>query len=139
MATNFYAAVYILQRTGPLSAMELQKLVYYAQAWSLVWEDRPLFNEKIRAWVNGPVVPELFFAHQGEFMVASEPNGNADALVQEQKDTVDIIIEHYGSRDAKMLSHSAEQTPRRHGRTLAGRFPIVSGAMRRLRLVLWPL
>ena len=27
---------YILNQTGPIPAMKLQKLVYYCQAWSLV-------------------------------------------------------------------------------------------------------
>jgi uncharacterized phage-associated protein len=50
-------AAYILEQRGPMSAMKLQKLVYYSQAWSLVWEDRPLFREEIQAWASGPVVP----------------------------------------------------------------------------------
>ena len=33
-------ADYILQEHGAMSAMKLQKLVYYAQAWHLVWEDK---------------------------------------------------------------------------------------------------
>lgn len=30
--------------------------MYYAQAWSLVWDEKPLFPERIEAWVNGPVL-----------------------------------------------------------------------------------
>ena len=37
-------AAYILQKHGPMTTMKLQKLVYYAQAWGLVWDDCPLFN-----------------------------------------------------------------------------------------------
>ncbi len=50
-------AAYILSQHGKLSAMKLQKLVYYCQAWSLVWDEAPLFQEQIQAWANGPVVP----------------------------------------------------------------------------------
>jgi len=48
---------YILERMGEMTAMKLQKLCYYAQAWSLVWDERPLFDERIEAWANGPVCP----------------------------------------------------------------------------------
>ena len=44
MATVFDVARYILEKYGPLSAMKLQKMVYYSQAWSLVWDDAPLFD-----------------------------------------------------------------------------------------------
>src|SRR5271170_6235706 len=62
-------AAYILQKCGPMTAMKLQKLVYYCQAWSLVWDESPLFNEPIEAWANGPVVPSLFSKLQGTYIV----------------------------------------------------------------------
>lgn len=39
MATVFDTAKYILEKRGAMSTMKLQKLCYYAQAWSLVWYD----------------------------------------------------------------------------------------------------
>lgn len=65
MVSAHDVAAYMLRKHGPMSAMKLQKLVYYAQAWSLVWEDRPLFPERIEAWANGPVIPELYQAQTG--------------------------------------------------------------------------
>ena len=53
-------AAYILKKCGNMSHMKLQKLMYYAQAWSLVWDEEPLFPERIEAWVNGPVVRPLY-------------------------------------------------------------------------------
>ena len=43
-----------------ISNLQLQKLVYYAQAWHLALYDRPLLDEDFQAWVHGPVIPELF-------------------------------------------------------------------------------
>lgn len=80
MASVFDVSAYILKKTGPISAMKLQKLAYYAQAWSLVWDDAPLFSERIEAWANGPVCPDLYFAHQGEFTVGTESRGDAKKL-----------------------------------------------------------
>ena len=85
--------------------MKLQKLCYYAQAWSLVWDDKPLFKEEFRAWANGPVCKELFRQTQGRFSVtASDEPGSSDNLTEEQKDTIDVVLDYYGSRNAQWLS-----------------------------------
>lgn len=105
MANIFDTAKYILQKYDHLSTMKLQKLCYYAQAWSLVWDDEPLFTEDFQAWANGPVCPELFFKTQGEFSVcaADEDGGDGD-LTDNQKDTIDRVLDHYGKHDAQWLS-----------------------------------
>ncbi len=43
-----------------LTNLRLQKLLYYAQAWSLAMRDKPLFDDRIEAWPSGPVVPSVF-------------------------------------------------------------------------------
>ena len=95
---------YILEKTGPISAMKLQKLVYYSQAWSLVWDERPMFSEKIQAWANGPVLPSLYEFHRGEFQVASWPRGDAANLDNDACETIDAVIKHYGKKTAQALS-----------------------------------
>jgi len=97
-------AAYILQKLGPVSAVKLQKLVYYSQAWSLVWDDRPLFPEPIEAWSAGPVVPALYRAHRGQFLVHGSAIGAADRLDARACATIDAVIAHYGSKDAQWLS-----------------------------------
>ena len=46
--------------SDPLTHFRLQKLLYYAQAWSLVLRETELFQEEICAWKNGPVVEEVY-------------------------------------------------------------------------------
>jgi uncharacterized phage-associated protein len=104
MPTAHDVAAYILAKHGPLSAMKLQKLVYYAQAWSTVWDDKPLFPERIEAWANGPVVRELYDLHRGQFEVRDWPRGDAASLDDEQRSTVDAVLEYYGPRNAQALS-----------------------------------
>jgi len=43
-----------------VSHLKLQKLVYYAQAWSLSLNEASLFDEDFEAWAHGPVVPSLW-------------------------------------------------------------------------------
>lgn len=102
----FDVAAYILQRLGDTTAMKLQKLVYYAQAWSLVWDDRPLFRERIEAWANGPVCPPLYAQHRGAFQVNRTviPQGNPGLLDQDARDTIDAVLEYYGQKPAQWLS-----------------------------------
>ena len=103
MPTSRDVAQYILEKRGPTTTIKLQKLVYYCQAWSLVWDDAPLFSEEIQAWANGPVVPELFFAHQGQFSVSSIPGGSSAALNDTQRETIDAIIRDYGDQSSQWL------------------------------------
>jgi len=103
MASVHDVAAYILKQRGPMTAMKLQRLVYYAQGWSLVWDEKPLFDEKIEAWANGPVVRELYERHKGLFKV-SDWDGTPDALTSEEKETVDKVLEFYGKMSSQQLS-----------------------------------
>ena len=105
MASVFDTAEYILQLCGSMSAMKLQKLCYYAQAWSLVWDDEPIFPEVIEAWINGPVVPALYQKHKGIFKIFPRSlGGNPDALTPNQKDTVNSVCNAYSTLNAQQLS-----------------------------------
>lgn len=104
MATAHDVAAYILQKKGEMTAMKLEKLVYYSQAWSLVWDEEPLFEDRIEAWVNGPVVPTLYQTHRGMFKVSSWPDGNPKALNQKQRETIDAVLDYYGKKSSQWLS-----------------------------------
>ena len=105
MATVFDVARYILKKKGALSTVKLQKLIYYCQAWSLVWDERPLFREQIQAWANGPVVPKLFQHHKGKFTVSTSDFTSADCrnLTSSQKDTINSVLNHYGDKTSQWL------------------------------------
>lgn len=104
MASVFDVANYILESIGPITAMKLQKLVYYSQAWSLVWDDDVLFDEKIEAWANGPVVPVLYQEHKGQFKVDRFAVGDSSNLTENQKDTIDNVLGFYGDKSSQWLS-----------------------------------
>jgi len=102
--TVFDVAAYILKNVGKVTTMKLQKLVYYCQAWSLVWDERPLFRENIEAWANGPVVRELFNYHRGQYTITSVMIGNPDLLNENQKDTIAAVLDYYGNKSSQWLS-----------------------------------
>src|SRR3954463_13629493 len=87
-------AEYILSRLGPMSAMKLQKLVYYCQAWSLAWTDEELFREEIEAWSNGPVIPSLYRKHKGVFKVSEDFfGGDPSRLSPDQKQNIRKVLD----------------------------------------------
>ena len=93
----------ILQRLGPVPAIKLQKLVYYCQAWSLVWDDRSLVDDEFQAWANGPVAPELYDRHRGQYEVATV-GGDPSRLDDVARETIESVIRFYGDKSSQWLS-----------------------------------
>ncbi len=108
MATKnvFDVAAFILSQKHPLPTLRLHKLLYYCQAWSLVWDEEPLFEQPIYAWSGGPIIKELYEANQGIYQMDSSdiPRlGNPDALSETQKETVQSVLRDYGNKSAQWL------------------------------------
>jgi uncharacterized phage-associated protein len=124
MATIEDVAAYILAKAGPMTAMKLQKLVYYSQAWHLVWTEEPLFSNRIEAWANGPVVRDLYSLHRGRFSLdgpAQIPNGDPSRLTDSERSTIDAVLEAYGDKTAHWLSElTHSEAPWRDARSSAG-------------------
>lgn len=105
MANVFDVAKYILEKQGEMTAMKLQKLVYYSQAWHAVWEEKTLFDEQIQAWINGPVVPALYELHRGKFLVNSTSiTLSKQILTDSEKDSIDTVLSFYGDKSSQWLS-----------------------------------
>ena len=106
MANILNVAQYVISKTGEITTLKLQKLVYYCQAWSLAWDGKPLFDEDFEAWANGPVNPRLFRAHQGRFTVGEHffDDYKYNGFTDDEKETMDIVINDLGEKDSQWLS-----------------------------------
>jgi uncharacterized phage-associated protein len=104
MATAHDVASYILNKKHSMSTWKLQKLVYYTQAWHLVWDEKPLFDEPIEAWANGPVVRALYSLHRGKFEIGRWPKGNSSKLTKSERETIDAVLDFYGNKTGYWLS-----------------------------------
>jgi len=112
MANVFDVASYILDKLGDMTAMKLQKLCYYSQAWNLVWEEKPIFAEEFQAWANGPVCPDLFYAHRGQFTVSMDllsDKLSQDSLSDENKENIGKVLNFYGEKTPIWLSNLTHQ------------------------------
>jgi uncharacterized phage-associated protein len=95
----------------PISNLKLQKLLYYSQAWYLALYDKPLFDERIEAWVHGPVVPPVYGAYKGWAWQPIQDNPTLDSvgLPGAVKAHLNEIMDAYGSMgayDLEKLTHS---------------------------------
>lgn len=87
-----------------ITHLKLQKLVYYAQAWSLAILERPLFDEDLEAWAHGPVAETVWQKYRDSGWDAIPPP--KENLVPVDDDALDILEDvHliYGDLSAKRL------------------------------------
>lgn len=95
MTTAVDVSKYIRSRINVLGEMQVQKLTYYAQAWSLAWTGEPLFDDKIEAWAMGPVLPSLRYRRDdGDPTAVDDPKAVA---------IIDAVVGHYGKFTGRQL------------------------------------
>lgn len=104
LRANDVASV-ILARSGPwMDAMTLQKLLYYAQAWHLAVTDEPLFDENIKAWKDGPVIPQVWHERKDRSTRrAATQSVDHVQLDDLDSDLLDLVLAAYGSMSAQEL------------------------------------
>ena len=97
----------------PLTNKKLQKLIYYAQAWNLVFNNKPLFDDTIEAWIHGPVVPSVYriYKKYGREEITEKVSFDKKLFTKEELETLDEVWETYGKFDGdylEILSHSED-------------------------------
>jgi uncharacterized phage-associated protein len=86
-----------------ITHLKLQKLVYYAQAWSLAARGEPLFDEDFQAWAHGPVVPSLFRTFRDFGMDPIPAPATVPRLDVETVDLLAEVLDIYGEHSARKL------------------------------------
>lgn len=100
------------QEKKPITNKKLQKLVYYAQVWSLVLNNEKLFNERIEAWIHGPAIRDVYIKYKefGFNSIQKEIDINIIRKIPEKtKKLLDNVWNVYGKLDAgylELLTHS---------------------------------
>lgn len=89
-----------------------QKMLYYAQAWSLVLNDKKLFDEKFEAWVHGAVIYKVYKKYSDLDFDPITDEYNQDEfkiLNDEEKELLDEVWDVYGKFDADYLERLNHQ------------------------------
>ena len=71
-----------MQMGDAMTNLRLQKMLFFAQGWSLTRLGKPLFEEPIEAWQHGPAVPACYGWYSGfgrTFLTSEMPPGEAFA------------------------------------------------------------
>ena len=92
-----------------ITHLKLQKLLYYAQAWSLVLLGKPMFYEKIQAWTHGPVVPEVYDEYSKYHYSEIPQPDECPNLSKETEDVLEQVMQIYGIYEAKYLERLTHQ------------------------------
>lgn len=124
-----YTVFRLLQNGNTICHLKLQKILYYLQAWYLVYFDHNLlFEDAPEAWVNGPVYRVIYdiYKDQGMFTQFSMgtviPHGedeknfierllSAMDLSDDDLDFTEAIYKHYGAMSHDylvFLTHSQQ-------------------------------
>ena len=114
---------YINSKGDAVSPKKLQKLLYYIDAWHLVYFGEPLLEEDFQAWVHGPVIPELY-KHLKEhgfnnIEVIDDELDDANERIEKafrkegiskgQQELIYAVLDKYGSLSAfqlELLTHN---------------------------------
>ncbi len=89
-----------------ISNLMLQKMVYYAQGFSLAVYDKPLFEEDLIAWQHGPVCVPLYQKFQNGDCASGIPapiSLNLEKFSQSDKELLDEVYAVYGQFSAWKL------------------------------------
>lgn len=108
MRSAFEVVPYLLRRARKSSVdlvtpLKLQKLLYYAQAWSLVFRRKALFYEDIEAWVHGPVVPSVYRRYKQYSYNTLPEEDLINELKTDEIDLLDMVLMNYGKKSARFL------------------------------------
>ena len=104
LSANEVASVIIARQGTWIDAMGLQKLLYYAQAWHLAVTDEPLFGEKVKAWRDGPVVPQVWHDRKDQATRRSAAQSLESVELDElSSDLIDLVLAAYGSMSGEEL------------------------------------
>ena len=96
---NFFIALGNSDSEDYMTNLRLNKLMYFAQAWSLVLFDNPLFSEDIHAWQLGPVVPSIYhkYKHKGKNQIINtDTTFKLNMLSFKEQQLLMAILGRYG-------------------------------------------
>ncbi|MBM6775489.1 Panacea domain-containing protein [Olsenella profusa] len=129
-------AAYILEKKGSLTGYQLQKILYYCQAWCLAETGEPLFEDPIEAWEHGPVVASVSRFHQHCYWVNRRHIEGADAERVPLADQclIDAVLDAYGDLSGDQLEELTHRedpwSQAYNGRTYFGSSVISTDAMK---------
>jgi uncharacterized phage-associated protein len=103
---DYFLCLVDVESGSAITPLKLQKLVYYAQAWYLAMNEKPLFDDEFTAWQHGPANRELYNKYRscGYNPIPAPSNRNFD-FSNDDINFLNSIWDTYGKYDGKYLEH----------------------------------
>ena len=109
---------YVFERLEEVTPLMLQKLLYFIQGVYSALYGKPIFVEDCRAWIHGPVYPEVYdlfrdFKYNpiddARFALLEGPEA---ALTDDEKRVIDLVVNTFGMYGGKVLERiTHNETP----------------------------
>ena len=100
---------YVFERLEEVTPLMLQKLLYFIQGIYSALYGCPLFMEDCRAWVHGPVYPEVYDLFRDfkynpiEDVRFGVLEGTVAELTKDEKRVIDLVVNTFGIYGGKVL------------------------------------
>lgn len=92
-----------------ITHLKLQKLLYYAQAWTKVLLNKQLFFERIEAWTHGPVIIDVYHKFKEHSWHELPLPDDCPEFDDETEEVLNEVLRVYGKFDAKYLEELTHQ------------------------------
>jgi uncharacterized phage-associated protein len=98
---NFFISLGMTENESEdyMTNLRLNKLMYFAQAWSLVLLKKPLFHESVEAWPLGPVIPSIYHKYKlyGKSQITTvDPSFHLSMLGDDEQQVLFATMARYG-------------------------------------------
>jgi Uncharacterized phage-associated protein len=99
----------VFEKLEEVTPLMLQKLLYFIQGVHSALYGNPIFDEDCRAWIHGPVYPEVYdlfrdFKYNpiddARFVLFE---GTEDVLTEDEKKVIDLVVNTFGMYGGKAL------------------------------------
>lgn len=100
---------YIFKKTGEVTPLALQKMLYYIQGIYIVLFGTELFNEECEAWAHGPVFKDVYEVFKSfkynpiDDVRFSMFQNRFKELSDNERKVIDLVIESFGMYSGKIL------------------------------------
>jgi uncharacterized phage-associated protein len=97
--------------TEPTTQMKLQKLCYYAQAWSYALYNKPFVDDEFQAWAQGPMSPTLYDKYKDCGIDCLHPDAPVTDFCTEDAVLLVSVWKTYGEYTGNALEALSQTEP----------------------------
>lgn len=100
---------YVFEKSGEITPLALQKILYYIQGIFMFNHDSPLFEEECQAWAHGPVYVKVYDMFKGfkynpiedkRFVIFRD---RFQMLTDEERRVIDMVLNSFGMYSGKTI------------------------------------